>query len=157
MFLGHFEIPLFRWKTTVYQKRLQKTFFLKSNVSEWTWIDLFGNGAKMEFEIVNLETRQCRVNRRGVHSVRPPWMTLNQHEHHITEGVQHRTSVHMTIEIYENFEISSRLCKRNHTFISKYPRSAHAKNRWWLHNLEEFWLKLNDIMSGLRFLQRGNT
>ena len=40
------------------QNFLKKVVFeisLKENVSEWTWIDLFGNGAKMEFEIAILE------------------------------------------------------------------------------------------------------
>ena len=49
-----FEIPLFRWKPQFLETGVLE-ISRKNNVSEWTWIDLFGNGAKMEFEIAILE------------------------------------------------------------------------------------------------------
>ena len=49
-----FKIPLFRQKPQ-FLKKVVFEISLKENVSEWTWIDLFGNGAKMEFEIAILE------------------------------------------------------------------------------------------------------
>ena len=119
------------WKKNTFWK------ILKNNVSEWTRIDLFGDGAKMEFEIAILEHVNDRTHMSAqCNHLEWPWTIMNTTKPRVFRCARD------PVENYVNHG------NDNQIFIPLFWKTPTKKRFYdviyWWNRWEYFWIKLND-------------